>query len=170
VRGIETVVPVLERAAAQTPGSSIEHKGGSVAWHYRMADVEAGPARAQSLKAELLHLVAAEGLEVMDGSKVLEVRPRGINKGLALERVRAGAGPGVLFLAIGDDTTDEDMFTVLRTSGVSICVGDRPSRAHYHLRNWQAVRQLLARIAGSRTPPTQAEARGQASESTEVQP
>jgi trehalose 6-phosphate synthase/phosphatase len=153
VRSLDAILPLLERATAQTPGSSIEHKGESVAWHYRMADADAGPARALALKADLVRLLAAEGLEVMEGSKVLEVRPRGIHKGQAIERVRAGAGSGVLFLAIGDDTTDEDMFTVLRTSGIGISVGDRPSGAHYHLRNWQAVRQLLARIAASRALP-----------------
>ncbi len=147
------VLPLLEHAAARTPGASVELKSASVAWHYRMADPVSGPDRARDLGAELARRTAAGNLEVINGSKVIEVRSRGIHKGLAVQHVRGLAGPDTLFLAIGDDVTDEDMFAALQTSGISISVGDRPSNAHYHLRNWQAVRHLLSRIITARTPP-----------------
>lgn len=144
------ILPALEHATARTPGASIELKSGSVAWHYRMADPDSGPNRARDLQVELARLTAAGNLEVINGNKAIEVRARGIHKGLAVEYVRAHAGPDDLFLAIGDDVTDEDMFAAVQVAGISISVGDRPSKAHYHLRHWQAVRQLLVRIVTAR--------------------
>ena len=35
---LDRVRPLLERATWQTPGSLIEYKGDSLAWHYRMSD------------------------------------------------------------------------------------------------------------------------------------
>lgn len=146
-QALRRVLPALERVTALTPGSSIEDKGHSIAWHYRLADPDAGPARAHDLEAELIHLPTAGQFDVIAGNMVVEVRPRGVHKGLAIELIRGKADPGTVIVAIGDDVTDEDMFEALHPSGVGICVGHRPSVARHHLRNWQSVRQLLARLA-----------------------
>lgn len=44
---------------------------------------------------------------------------------------------------MGDDLTDEDMFTALPGRAYSIRVGNRPTRARFHLRGPDDVVQLL---------------------------
>ena len=54
----------------RTPGSFIEEKEFSLAWHYRKADPELGIVRARELKDALLHLIANLNLGVLDGSEL----------------------------------------------------------------------------------------------------
>jgi trehalose 6-phosphate synthase/phosphatase len=50
-------------------------------------------------------------------------------------------------VAIGDDTTDEDMFMAVSGRGIGIVVGDRPSKAEARLRDHAEVRRFLELIA-----------------------
>jgi trehalose-6-phosphatase len=60
------------------------------------------------------------GLEAIHGEKVVEVRPRGLHKGLVAPRALAGAGEEKAVIALGDDRTDEDLFAALPASAISI--------------------------------------------------
>jgi trehalose-phosphatase len=55
-------------------------------------------------------------------------------------------------LYVGDDTTDEDAFAVLRDHGVGVLVSDEPRRtkAHYRLRDVDEVRRFLEGLAAWR--------------------
>lgn len=46
-------------------------------------------------------------------------------------------------LAMGDDHTDEDMFTAINDTAITIKIGSSVSEANYYLRNVQEVRNLL---------------------------
>ncbi len=144
---MERVRPVLERITGTTPGSLIEEKGDSLAWHYRMADAVLGVEQARALRAEVAEMFPARDIETIPGSKVIEVRPRGVQKGLATTAVLASEPANTVLLAIGDDRTDEDMFAPLPPSGVAIHVGTRASRAAFRLTNVAAVRRLLQALA-----------------------
>lgn len=102
-------------------GLLVEDKGATIAVHHRAAP-DAGP----WLRAMLSRL---DGLETIQGKDVVEVRPRGCNKGAAVDRLMASppfAGRRPAF--VGDDVTDEDGFrAVLRRGGVAIQVGPRHS-------------------------------------------
>ncbi|MFN7145088.1 MAG: bifunctional alpha,alpha-trehalose-phosphate synthase (UDP-forming)/trehalose-phosphatase, partial [Myxococcota bacterium] len=100
--------------AARTPGAHVEEKAVGIAWHYRRADVEHGAAAAHELRHHLGVLLANAPVEVLAGNKVVEVRPHGVDKSLALTRVRSGAA----LLALGDDRTDDDLFAALPDGGV----------------------------------------------------
>src|SRR4029453_8698777 len=76
-------------------------------------------------------------LELMHGKFVFEVKPAGINKGIAIDAFMkeppfAGRTP---FFS-GDDTTDENGFAIVQPrGGVGIKVGSGPSLALHRLRS-----------------------------------
>jgi trehalose 6-phosphate synthase/phosphatase len=55
--------------------------------------------------------------------------------------------PGDLALAIGDDRTDEDLFTALPEDAITVRVGRAASAARYHLPDVTAVRAMLRVLA-----------------------
>lgn len=88
------------------PGSFVEQKKFSLAWHYRNAD-DTATAGAARLYAELAEKTM--DYQVLKGNKVIEVRCAGINKGKAAQWIAAQKDYDFI-LAVGDDQTDEDMF------------------------------------------------------------
>ena len=74
---------------------------------------------------------------------MIEVRPQGFHKGRIVEHVRERAPADATILAMGDDTTDEDMFAALRDDAVAIHVGPGASRACLRVANVSAVRGFL---------------------------
>jgi trehalose 6-phosphate synthase/phosphatase len=136
------VCPILEQITAETPGSLIEQKNASLAWHYRGADPVTGPSQAHELRVRLRHVLHRHAVEVLEGRKVIEIRMAGLSKAVAAQRLLAAGEPPEI-LAIGDDWTDEDLFNALPDSSVTVAVGRRGSSADYQLPDDQAVRQLL---------------------------
>lgn len=137
-----TLFPILQSYADRVPGSWIEEKEFSVVWHYRVADEERGMLAARELTDDLIALTANIDVQVVQGNKTVEVRNAGVHKGLA-SQIWLLKNPCDFILAIGDDLTDEDMFTVLPGRAYSIRVGNRPTRARFHLRGPDDVLQLL---------------------------
>ena len=147
---IDGVEPLLEQFAASTPGALVERKTSSIAWHYRVADPELGERQARELRLALDDALRSQPLQVLEGSKVVEVRERGVDKARVAERVMLSAGASALLVALGDDRTDEDMFGALPPGHVAIHVGAGASRAACGLPDVAAVRALLRAIAHAR--------------------
>jgi trehalose 6-phosphate synthase/phosphatase len=140
---------LLDQATAATPGALVEEKTASLAWHWRMAEPELGAARTEELWRQLEKQVGAGPVELVRGERVIEVQPRGINKGRVVERVLAPLGPPLpTIAAMGDDGTDEDMFRALPPDAIAISVGYRPSLAGYRVATPREARRLLSRILG----------------------
>lgn len=142
---MEKIRPILELYVDKTPGSFVEFKSYSLVWHYRKVSHELGSVRARELIEDLLHLTSNLNLMVLEGSKVIEIKSGGINKG------RAGLqwlsdDEWDFILSVGDDWTDEDLFEVLPESAYSIKVGTGLSKARYYLRNHTEVRGLLKKL------------------------
>jgi trehalose 6-phosphate synthase/phosphatase len=140
---IERVAPILEQFVASTPGSHVEMKTASLAWHYRNAPRDFGTRQAHELRMLLGDLLSNQPLEVLEGKKVIEVRFRGVSKSLVAQRVAAEAGPATTIVAIGDDRTDEDLFRALPASSISVAVGRSWTTARFHLDDYRAVRHTL---------------------------
>jgi trehalose 6-phosphate synthase/phosphatase len=136
---------VLEGWARSFDGALLEEKDHSMAWHYRQVRRGVSSQALQAIRESLRPLAEREGLEVLDGSKVLELRLRGAHKGLAVDEVLTA--PGTLVVALGDDRTDEDLFRALPPSALSIRVGQGPSRAMTRLPDPRAVRRFLEDLA-----------------------
>jgi trehalose 6-phosphate synthase/phosphatase len=143
----DRVRPILEEYARRTPGSLLEEKAASLAWHYRMSDAEFGLLQARELRSHLTTALANAPLSVLSGDRVLEVRLQGVNKGLVAARILGQANGHTLLLAMGDDTTDEDMFAALPPGAIAIHVGPSPSRAEFRISDPNAARTLLSALA-----------------------
>jgi trehalose 6-phosphate synthase/phosphatase len=146
----DPVREILREFAERTPGSLVEEKTHGFAWHHRAADPEWGAAQAKELSLHLATLLANAPVELLPGDHVLEVRPFGVDKGLAARAAAAAAPEGALLLAVGDDRTDEDLFAALPPGGIAVHVGPAPSRAAFRIADVGAVRALLSRIARER--------------------
>jgi trehalose 6-phosphate synthase/phosphatase len=145
------VSQILEDFRRRTPGSLVEIKRAGMAWHYRMADAEFGPLQAKELHLHLTEMLSNLPVEVLLGNKVIEVRPHGFGKGSIVAALLRDAPPGAAFLAMGDDSTDEQMFAALPRSAVTIRVGSGPSRAGLRIADVAEARAFLSRLA---TPAT----------------
>jgi trehalose 6-phosphate synthase/phosphatase len=143
------VHPVLGQLTAETPGSFVETKHASLAWHYRGAHPETGARQAQALRIRLDEVLHKRNARVLEGRKVIEVRMSGVSKAIVAAHLRAEDAVDHSLLAIGDDWTDEELFEALPESSVTIAVGRRRSRAKYQLPDDVAVRELLEAILGA---------------------
>ncbi|MEO7108802.1 MAG: bifunctional alpha,alpha-trehalose-phosphate synthase (UDP-forming)/trehalose-phosphatase [Polyangiaceae bacterium] len=141
-----SILPILEDTTRRTSGSHIEKKSASLAWHYRTCEPEIAARRVFELKQKLAMVLPDLNLEALDGSRVLEVRPRGRGKAVAARRLVESLPHGAPILAIGDDVTDEDLLGALPDSAMSIHVGGGPSVARFRLEDPFAVRQLLRKF------------------------
>ncbi|MGD8627485.1 MAG: bifunctional alpha,alpha-trehalose-phosphate synthase (UDP-forming)/trehalose-phosphatase [bacterium] len=141
------VRPLLELYVDRTPGSFIEEKSFSLAWHYRKADPVQGSTRSRELRDDLENLVANLNIGILEGSKVTEVKDLSVNKGRASSKWVARQEWGFI-LAIGDDWTDEDMFEAVPETAYSIRVGLTTTRARFNVGSHQDVRNLLAKLRG----------------------
>ena len=134
---------VLEASARATVGTFVEQKDASLAWHYRLAAPDAAEPAREALLRELTTRLCGLPVSVLEGDKVVEVRPLGVHKGTVIPELTRNRIPGGLVLAAGDDRTDEDLFAALPPDGISLHVGPRPSRARYQLASPAALLRLL---------------------------
>lgn len=138
---MKTIRPVLETFVDRTPGTFIEEKNYSLAWHFRKANPELGEVRANELSTVLRDMISNHGLSVLQGNKVLEIKSSGVNKGKAANK-RITEKYDFIF-AIGDDWTDEYLFTELPDYTTTVKVGMNKTDAKYYLDNVEQVRELL---------------------------
>jgi trehalose 6-phosphate synthase/phosphatase len=136
---IKSTFELYEKRA---PGSFVEEKEYTMAWHYRNVDNDLGFIRSRELLDNLYHLVRNTHLNVLDGNKVIEVRAAGIDKGIATGKIME-LFPSDFILAMGDDKTDEDVFHVLKGRGVTVKVGSDLSAAEYNVKNQHEAFRLL---------------------------
>jgi trehalose 6-phosphate synthase/phosphatase len=145
----EEVYPILESWVDRTPASFIEEKEFSLVWHYRKANPKLGELRARELINNLSNITANLNLQVLEGSKVVELKNTDINKGRAALRW-ISREKWDFILALGDDWTDEDTFKVLPSTAWSIKVGFGASAARFSLNSPSKATSLLRKIAGQR--------------------
>lgn len=144
--GVAGVARALRERYGSDPALLIEDKGAAVALHYRAA-----PERAQECQQALRAVAAEHGLDVLVGKMVVEARPRGLHKGLAVETLLSRplfAGRRPVF--VGDDTTDEDGFALVQArGGYGVKVGEGTTQARYRLEDVEAVHRWLADSAAA---------------------
>ncbi|MER6035443.1 MULTISPECIES: trehalose-phosphatase [unclassified Streptomyces] len=126
VAAVRAELPGLLERSGAGHGTWTEDKGRAVAVHTRRADDP--QAAFEALRAPLAELAARHGLIVEPGRLVLELRPPGMDKGVALlDHVRRTAAGSVLYA--GDDLGDLPAFAAveeLRAEGVPgllVCSG-----------------------------------------------
>jgi trehalose 6-phosphate synthase/phosphatase len=145
----EEMHPILESWVDRTPGSFIEEKEFSLVWHYRKANPWLGELRARELINNVSNTIANLNLQVLEGSKVVEVKNTGINKGRAALRW-ISREKWDFILAMGDDWTDEDTFKALPSTAWSIKVGFGASAARFSLSSPSEATSLLRKMVRAR--------------------
>ncbi|MEU2162091.1 trehalose-phosphatase [Streptomyces chengbuensis] len=154
VAAVRAELPGLLDSMGVWQGTWIEEKGRAVAVHTRRA--EDPKAAFEALRDPVADLAARHGLIVEPGRLVLEVRPPGVDKGIALaEYVREVNAAAVVYA--GDDLGDLAAFAAvekLRSDGVPgllVCSGgevpELAERADLPLPGPAAVVAFLAALA-----------------------
>jgi trehalose 6-phosphate phosphatase len=109
--------PLLARAPA---GVHVEDKRHSLVVHTRPAADPAGTLG--RLTPALEHLAAELGLEAVPGRMVLELRPHGVDKGVAVRRLLAECAASAV-LYVGDDLGDLAAFAAVEEARAGSVVG-----------------------------------------------
>jgi len=136
------VFPVLNDFVSRCPDSFVEEKSNSLAWHYRNAEDETGFVRSRELISTLENLLPYQ-LRVIDGNCVVEIKSTETDKGKVAKQLTL-AHPYDFVLAIGDDRTDEDMFSALTLENqYTVKVGKGTTSAAYRIANVPEVLALL---------------------------
>ena len=85
---MEAVTTVFDYFCERTPRSCVDARSTSVVWSYKAADAEFGRLQARDL---LQHLwtgpISNARVDIVQGSRSVEVRPVGVSKGLCMQRV-----------------------------------------------------------------------------------
>ena len=153
---------LLRRVAADVPGTHVERKACSVAWHYREAEPEYGSWRAHELLNDLGQHLAGAPAEILLGHRVIEVRARGVDKGLYVRDVFPdGKEPWRFVFGLGDDRTDHDLLDALPAGSIAGHVGsllpstrsDGGPREHVHVVGPGEVRALLREMTAVVSEP-----------------
>ncbi len=142
----EGLEAILDEYAARTPGAYVERKTHGFSWHWRNASPEFGARQANELRLILASVCCNLPVEVLAGDHVVDVRPHGAHKGLAVDRVLSEMREELCVLALGDDRTDEDLFAALPKGSIAIHVGAEPSRAPLRIADWRASRRFLGSL------------------------
>lgn len=147
---LDRALPVLNRLVARNPRLLLEDKGHSLALHYRAVPPMAGVSHRTMRQ---LQCRLGGDFVVQSGKRVVELLPKGIDKGKAIRAFLAEAPfRGRLPVFVGDDVSDEPAFaTVNALGGHSVKVGEGPTRARWRLAGVGAVRRWL--VSGELSEP-----------------
>jgi trehalose 6-phosphate synthase/phosphatase len=150
---------LLRRVAADVPGAFVERKSCAIAWHYREAEPEYGAWRAHELLNDLSQQLAGTPAEVLLGHRVVEVRARGVDKGVYVRSLFPDGKklPRTFAIGLGDDRTDHDLLGALPSGSIAGHVGglmptsaaDSGPRDHIRIESPAAVRVFLRELVSS---------------------
>jgi trehalose 6-phosphate synthase/phosphatase len=143
------IKPVINEYVDRCNGSMMEEKDASIVWHYRNADEDIASLRINELKDDLSEILKNESkLFVLEGDKVLEVKSILYDKGSVATNL-LNKEKYDFILALGDDSTDEDLFKVIPDYGITIKVGINPTNARFNIRNQSQILEILNLFTGS---------------------
>lgn len=139
---LTNVVHAAQALATRHPALLVEAKRSSVALHYRQAP---------HLEEHCLHAMeravqGLDGVELLRGKCVLEIKPRGVHKGQAIiDFMTQPPFAGRMPVFVGDDVTDEAGFAAVQAlGGWGIKVGEGPTMAQHRCMTPAALRGWLS--------------------------
>ncbi len=148
----QAAVTLMQSYAERTPGAYIEEKNFAVVWHYRNTPPELAYARTANLRHDLRNLLSGSNVSILNGNKILEVKPHGTHKGTVVSEILFEKQADFV-LCIGDDDTDEDMFDVLPETAYSIKVELGHTNARYQVATVNKVLNLLKKLSQTKLEP-----------------
>jgi trehalose 6-phosphate synthase/phosphatase len=138
----DEILGIFEQLTDKTPRSVIERKQTALVWHYREVDPWLADLRVTQLIKALITPCSKAGLQIMHGKKIVEVKQACCNKGTAVTEL-LGKRAYDFILALGDDVTDEDMFSALPAEAVTVKVGQFSGSAGFCLPDQEQVLPFL---------------------------
>lgn len=142
----DSVRNLMEVYSDRFPGSFIEEKEYSLAFHYRSCHSYMIEIKLGGLRDELLSMTSSLSLGLQEGKKVIEVKDMRVSKGLGASILLQNKEYDFIFGA-GDDLTDEDLFLALPEYAYGTKIGEGNSKAPYFLKSWQSLRSILNHFA-----------------------
>jgi trehalose 6-phosphate phosphatase len=129
------------------PGIIVEDKDYSIALHYRLAPQLGG--QVMDAVAAIYEHAGSNTFEILPGKSVVEIKPRGFNKGVGLKYLmRHAPFMGRRPVFIGDDTTDHAAFAVLPDfRGIGYSVGGIVPGASFNFDGPKDVRLWLEQLS-----------------------
>jgi trehalose 6-phosphate synthase/phosphatase len=141
---------VMENYTRRVPRSHVEPKEYAIAWHYRQSPRTFSNYQAHKLKEDLESGLTHLPATVIAGNKVIEARAVEANKGYFVRNFLTTHPNLVLedssFIALGDDTTDDDMMRALPEGGLGIKVGEKSAGASHTIDRQQDVLSFLQEL------------------------
>lgn len=142
----DDVKNAFDKIIAKYPGTFIERKTYSIALHYRAAKLESVPEIVSDAGKELM-LLDTHNFNVIYGNMIIEVKNPETDKGDIVSKI-IEEGNFDFILALGDDATDEDMFSALelKDNCYTVKVGITPTKAKCNLIGVSNVLSLLDQL------------------------
>jgi len=128
----DEILKIIHQTVKRTPSSRMEVKDTAIVWHYRDVDVWLADLRVNQLVDALINPCSRHNLQIMKGNKIVEVKSSDFSKGSEAKRLLEKNNYHFI-MAIGDDTTDEEMFLALPDNAVTIKVGKNTKASKYNL-------------------------------------
>lgn len=158
----KVTLPILAKYTARANGSFVKLTSSSIGWSYYSCDPEWGSLLAESLVIELENKLQAFDVRLVTLKGVVEVVPRKLNKGLVVKEVLRRQELPDFVLCVGDDVSDEKMFTAvfsviaqsysagqsIPNHAFTITVGKKVSNASYYVESAADVADLLIKLSG----------------------
>lgn len=139
----KSVIVSFQQLTKKYPGTLIEEKESSVAFHYRTAGYEdRGRIHKEILKLFNQVYLRIPTLELLEGNFVIEIKPNEFNKGQIAEILLSSCHFDFI-LAAGDDKTDEFLFQKLDREAFSIKIGTEATTANYIINDRETLIQFL---------------------------
>lgn len=138
---VSRLIRLADDFAALRPEFLVEHKPSGVVLHYRQAEEYA--ALAMRFMDSLA--MAADGFRLQPALMAYEIKPEGVGKDSALERLLStGSFVGKTPVYVGDDLTDEPALQLAQDhGGIAIKVGPAETVAYHRLDGPADVLRLL---------------------------
>jgi trehalose 6-phosphate phosphatase len=148
---LQAAAVVIESLCARHGALRMERKPGAIALHYRQAP----ELEAECLATMAEALARVEGMALLRGKMVVEMKPRRAGKGLAL-RSFMEEPPFRLRRPwfFGDDVTDEAAFEAVQAlGGVAVKIGEGETQASHRLPDPAALHRWMDRLGRQLTHP-----------------
>ena len=151
----ENIRPILKEIKSKTlkefkheKGIKIEDKKYTLAFHYRLLPNEKIKRNIEKFENIVNIIDTKKTLDLIYGEKVVEIRPKGWDKGKAVVEIlnNVAKSDNYLPIYIGDDTTDEDAFREIEKQGITIFIANKtnkPTAAKYWLKDTNDVLMFL---------------------------
>lgn len=147
------IIDIIKHIVKRTPRSKIEVKDTALVWHYRNVDTWLADLRVTQLINALINPCSRLNLQIMKGNKIVEVKYTDITKGSEAARL-VNQDDYDFIMAIGDDTTDEDMFLALPEEAITIKVGRSSNVSKFNIPTQTQTLRFLEKLRLSPTLPT----------------